>query len=60
MKSKVLTCHAFSEHILCLILCLWLFGILDAYGHGNDNRYYQIGFIPAAPFTAMGSLTLRF
>lgn len=39
----------------------WVYSaILDAYGHGNDNRYYQIGFIPAAPFTAMGSLTLRF
>jgi len=39
----------------------WVYSsILDGYGHPNDNRYYQIGFIPAAGFTAMGSLTLRF
>ena len=25
-----------------------------------DNRYYQIGFIPMAGFTAMGNITLRF
>lgn len=39
----------------------WVYSsILDGYGHPNENRYYQIGFIPAAGFTAMGSLTLRF
>ena len=29
-------------------------------GHPNDNRYYQIGFIPMAGFTMMGSVTVRF
>lgn len=39
----------------------WVYSsILDDYGHPNENRYYQIGFIPAAGFTAMGSVTLRF
>jgi iron complex outermembrane receptor protein len=34
--------------------------IAESYGHTNDNRYYLIGFIPMAGFTAMGSITLRF
>jgi len=39
----------------------WVYSaIAESYGHTNDNRYYQIGFIPSAGFTAMGSLTLRF
>jgi len=39
----------------------WVYSaICDSYGHPADNRYYQIGYIPAAGFTAMGSVTLRF
>jgi len=39
----------------------WVYSaICDSYGHPNDNRYYQIGFIPMAGFTAMGSVTLKF
>jgi len=39
----------------------WVYSaICDSYGHPNDNRYYQIGFIPMAGFTMMGNLTLRF
>jgi len=39
----------------------WVYSsIVEAYGHANDNRYYQIGFVPMAGFTAMGSVTLRF
>ena len=39
----------------------WVYSaICDSYGHPNDNRYYQIGFIPMAGFTAMGNVTLRF
>ena len=34
--------------------------ICDSYGHPNDNRYYQIGFIPMAGFNVMGNLTLKF
>ena len=39
----------------------WVYSaICDSYGHPNDNRYYQIGFIPMAGFNIMGNLTLRF
>ena len=39
----------------------WVYSsIVEEYGHPNENRYYQIGFIPAAGFTAMGSVTLKF
>lgn len=39
----------------------WVYSaIYESGGHGNDNRYYQIGFIPMAGFTMMGSVTLRF
>ncbi len=39
----------------------WVYSaICDSYGHPNDNRYYQIGFIPMAGFTMMGNLTVKF
>ena len=39
----------------------WVYSaICDSYGHPNDNRYYQIGFIPMAGFSVLGNLTLRF
>ena len=39
----------------------WVYSaICDSYSHPNDNRYYQIGFIPMAGFTMMGNVTLRF
>ena len=39
----------------------WVYStICEEYGHPDENRYYQIGFVPAAGFTAMGSITLRF
>lgn len=39
----------------------WVYSaIYESGGHGNDNRYYQIGFIPMAGFTMMGNVTLRF
>lgn len=39
----------------------WVYSaICESAGHPNDNRYYQIGFIPMAGFTAMGSITLKF
>ena len=39
----------------------WVYSAIYASGgHDNDNRYYQIGFIPMAGFTMMGNLTLRF
>ena len=39
----------------------WVYSaIYESGGHGNDNRYYQIGFVPAAGFTALGSVTIKF
>ena len=39
----------------------WVYSaICESAGHTNDNRYYQIGFIPMAGFTAMGNITLKF
>ena len=39
----------------------WVYSaICESYGHPNDNRYYQIGYMPMAGFTAMGHVTLRF
>ena len=39
----------------------WVYSaICESYGHPNDNRYYQIGYIPMAGFNVMGNLTLRF
>ena len=39
----------------------WVYSaIYESVGHTNDNRYYQIGFMPMAGFTIMGNLTLKF
>ncbi|MBP5335681.1 MAG: TonB-dependent receptor, partial [Bacteroidales bacterium] len=39
----------------------WVYSaICDSYGHPDENRYYQIGFVPVAPLTAIGHITLRF
>ena len=40
----------------------WVYSaILKDYGnHPNENRYYQIGYMPMAGFNMMGNLTLRF
>ena len=39
----------------------WVYSaICESYGHSNDNRYYQIGYVPSAGFTAMGTLNLKF
>ena len=39
----------------------WVYSaVCNSYGHPNENRYYQIGFIPMAGFTIMGNVTLRF
>ena len=39
----------------------WVYSaIAESYGHANDNRYYQIGFVPMAGFTTMSTITLRF
>ena len=39
----------------------WVYSaIYSSGGHPNDNRYYQIGYVPSAGFTAMGSITLKF
>ena len=39
----------------------WVYSaIYESVGHTNDNRYYQIGFIPMAGFNMMANLTLKF
>ena len=39
----------------------WVYSAVDEKdGFTPDNRYYQIGFIPAAPFSALVHLTLKF
>ena len=39
----------------------WVYSAIYASGgHPNDNRYYQIGFIPMAGFTVQGGITIRF
>ena len=39
----------------------WVYSaIAESSGHTNDNRYYQIGYVPMSGFTAMGHITLRF
>ena len=38
----------------------WVYSAILSDTHPNENRYYQIGFIPMAGRTVMGSLTVRF
>ena len=38
----------------------WVYSAILSDTHPNDNRYYQIGFIPMAGRNAMMTLTLRF
>jgi iron complex outermembrane receptor protein len=39
----------------------WVYSaIYESGGHTNDNRYYQIGFMPMAGFTMMGNVMIRF
>ena len=39
----------------------WVYSaIYKSGGHPDENRYYQIGFIPVAPLTIIGHITLRF
>jgi iron complex outermembrane receptor protein len=39
----------------------WVYSAVDEKdGFTPDNRYYQIGFIPAAPFSLLGHITLKF
>ena len=39
----------------------WVYSaISESSGFPDDNRYYQIGFVPVAPLTVIGHVTLRF
>ena len=39
----------------------WVYSAIYASGgHPDDNRYYQIGFIPMSGFTLQGNVTLKF
>ena len=55
---KVYLNNIFNQHYA---ISGWVYSaICESYGHTNDNRYYQIGYVPTAGFTVMGNLTLRF
>lgn len=50
--------NVFNAHVA---VSGWVYSaISEANGHGNDNRYYQIGFIPTAGTTAIGTVILKF
>ena len=34
--------------------------VAESYGMTNENRYYQLGFVPVAPLTVIGHVSLRF
>ncbi len=61
VKEAVLTVHfnnIFDRHYAA---SGWVYSaICESYGHTNDNRYYQIGYIPMAGFNMMANLTLKF
>lgn len=39
----------------------WVYSaVCGSGGYDNNNRYYQIGYIPMAGFTVMGNITLKF
>ena len=38
----------------------WVYSAILSDSHHNENRYYQIGYMPMAGFTMMGNVTLRF
>ena len=38
----------------------WAYSCILSGTHPNENRYYQLGFVPMAGRTAMANLTLRF
>ena len=39
----------------------WVYSaIAESLGHPDAHRYYQLGFIPIAPFTATGRIALKF
>ena len=39
----------------------WVYSaVAESSGHMPENRYYQIGFVPVAPLTVLGHITLNF
>ena len=38
----------------------WVYSSIVGAAYPETNRYYQIGYIPMAGFTAMGSVTVKF
>ncbi len=39
----------------------WVYSaVCESSGFTPDNRYYQIGFVPVAPLTVLGHITLKF
>jgi iron complex outermembrane receptor protein len=69
-KLKVISDKFFKEAVVGLSLNNvfdrhyvaggWVYSAILSGSHPNDNRYYQIGYMPSAGFTMMGNITLRF
>ena len=39
----------------------WVYSaVAESSGYMPDNRYYQLGFVPVAPLTVLGHITLKF
>jgi iron complex outermembrane receptor protein len=38
----------------------WVYSAIVGDKYPENNRYYQLGYIPMAGFTAMGNITLKF
>ena len=60
LKSIVIGCdlnNIFNKHYAA---SGWVYSAIVGEDYNNDNRYMQIGYIPMAGFTAMGSIALKF
>lgn len=60
LKNIVIGCdlnNIFNKHYAA---SGWVYSAIVGEDYTNDNRYMQIGYIPMAGFTAMGSITLKF
>ena len=61
VKEAVFTVHLNNIFNKRYAASGWVYSaIYESGGHPNDNRYYQIGFIPMAGFNVMANLTLKF
>lgn len=50
--NNIFNCHYASSG--------WVYSAIVGTTYPESNRYYQIGYVPMAGFTAMGNITLKF